>query len=444
MKSFFSISLACFIGLFATGLCAAAADTDMGTPSSSAQRLYAEAREDLLQIRVLINNGRSQASVGSGFLLADSDLVVTNYHVISQIALEPEVYTGEYLDTQGRRGNLQLLAVDVLRDLAVVRIDRQGSGFFRLPDPSAQLAQGEHLYALGNPLDLGFAISEGTYNGVIRRDFSDLLLFSGALNSGMSGGPSITASGRIAGVNVAHRRDGELVSFLVPAHYLQALLSSIGEKPPEDFNPLIAAQLLEHQGVMLDRLLESPLTLKQLGAYRVPVRESEQLRCWGDTNTRQRNGYSGARIQCSMESSIFVSSELRTGHVAISHSLLQRNGLDRWRFARTARELFSDQIFRSSFNDSISGPVCTEDFIESNGLPLRAVLCFSAYNKLEGLYTLDLFSVTTDDPDSALLSQMSMRGTSWENGLRLADAFLSGMQSATDASVISTDREGQP
>src|SRR5690554_3755434 len=48
-------------------------------PSSTAQQLYTSARQDLLQVRVLLRNGRSQSSIGSGFLIEDSDLVVTNY-----------------------------------------------------------------------------------------------------------------------------------------------------------------------------------------------------------------------------------------------------------------------------------------------------------------------------------------------------------------------------
>lgn len=276
---------------------------------------------------------------------------------------------------------------------------------------------------------------------MIQRDFSDLLMFSGALNPGMSGGPSITASGRVAGVNVSHRRDGELVSFLVPASYLQALLASIGDSMPEDFNPLIAAQLLEHQSMMLDRLLETPLSQRQLGSYLVPVRESEQLRCWGSADTRQRNGYSSDSIQCAMESSVFVSEELQTGHIAISHSLLRRGSLDRWRFARVARESFTNRVFRSRFNTGISGPECIEDFIDSNRLALRTAVCFSAYSKLDGLYTLDLLSVTTDDPDNALVSQLSMRGVSWDNALRLASAFLGGLQAADNGPDTASSRE---
>ena len=94
-------------------------------PSSTAQQLYAAAQQDLLQLRVLLKNGNSQSSVGSGFLIGTSNLVVTNFHVVSQIALEPDTYFGEYKDTSGKSGSIELLAVDVLHDLAIVRIARK-------------------------------------------------------------------------------------------------------------------------------------------------------------------------------------------------------------------------------------------------------------------------------------------------------------------------------
>ncbi|HEX9172448.1 MAG TPA: hypothetical protein VF861_07290, partial [Telluria sp.] len=52
-------------------------------PSSAAQQLYSAARADLLQIRMLLRSGRIQSTVGSGFMIGTSNLVVTNYHVVS-------------------------------------------------------------------------------------------------------------------------------------------------------------------------------------------------------------------------------------------------------------------------------------------------------------------------------------------------------------------------
>ena len=69
--------------------------------------------------------------------------------------------------------------------------------------PSAALSQGERIYSMGNPLDVGFAVLEGTYNGLVERSFYPSIFFGGALNSGMSGGPALDEQGRVVGVNVA-------------------------------------------------------------------------------------------------------------------------------------------------------------------------------------------------------------------------------------------------
>src|SRR5450830_405832 len=61
-------------------------------PSSAAQNLYSAAKADLLQLRMLLKNGRSQSTVGSGFLVGTSNLVLTNYHVVSQMALDGRVH----------------------------------------------------------------------------------------------------------------------------------------------------------------------------------------------------------------------------------------------------------------------------------------------------------------------------------------------------------------
>ena len=395
-------------------------------PSSAAQDLYSSARGDLLQIRMLLKNGRTQSTVGSGFLVGTGNLVVTNYHVVSQMALDPDVYTAEYVDTDGNSGPVELLAVDVLHDLAVLRVDREGSGFFKVPERPVRLTQGQRLYSLGNPLDLGFAISEGAYNGVVTRSFYDQLMFGGPINSGMSGGPSVTGNGTVAGVNVSKRRDGESVSFLVPVKYVQELLRKVESQPapPKDFNPLIAAQLLEHQRAMVDRLLEEPLAIKSMGPYLVPVRESGQLRCWGRSNVKAETSYSSDTMSCAMESAIYVSDTQQTGHVSMTHQYIRSDNLARLPFAALSSRLFGAAKLGNAGDARLTKPVCTERFVHTRTLPLRAVTCVRAYRKFEGLYNFTLLTASTNAAESSLQSRLDVSGVSYENGMRVTRAFL--------------------
>lgn len=448
--------------------------------SSTAQKLYALAQNDLLQLRVLLKNGRSQSTVGSGFLIGTSNLVITNFHVVSQLALEPETYFGEYKDTQGKSGALELLAVDVQHDLAVVRINRQGTGFFNLPETPTPLTQGEHLYSLGNPLDLGFTISEGTYNGLTHRGFGDQIMFTGPVNSGMSGGPNVNVNGEVAGVNVAHRRDGELVSFLVPAPYAQALLASvintthstlpitppddgaqpttltppadtnlpldsipptnpvpapetnipaqttpaISAQPTIDFKPIIGQQLLAHQSLMIEKLLEKPLSIKILGPYSVPVRESEQVRCWGNSDAKADKTYSTDQINCAMESAIFVSDDLQTGYIAIHHQFISSTKLNPLRFAMLMGKFFSNEIRGNTKDKTLTTPHCTEQFINNRNYTARAVLCVEAYQKFDDLYNFKLITATSDEPLMNLQSSLELNGVSYANGQKFVTQFL--------------------
>ncbi|MFA9217185.1 MAG: serine protease [Sphingomonadaceae bacterium] len=404
-------------------------------PSSAAQHLYAAAKHDILQVRSLLKSGRTQSSVGSGFLIGTSNLVVTNYHVVSQFALDPVNYVGEWVDTSGQRGNVELLAVDVLHDLAVLRVSRSGTGFFQIPEQLARLTQGQYLYSLGNPLDLGFAISEGAYNGVIARSFYDQLLFTGPINAGMSGGPSVTVDGAVAGVNVSKRLDGELVSFLVPARYAQALLKQVATQgqPPADFTGVVAAQLLNHQKAMVDQLLATPLSLKTMAPYQVPVRESEQMRCWGRSTVKADKPFIVDDASCAMESAIFVNGSLQTGQISIRHQFLRATSLDALRFAQLASNSFKNEHFGSSKDARLTAPSCTEQFVRNKDVPLRAVLCVRAYRKFVGLYDFALLTATTDQGLMNLQSRLDARGVSYDNGLRLSRAFLQAITLAPGA-----------
>lgn len=242
----------------AMGVAAASAQQRTQTPaaptviSSTAERVYEQARPKLLQIRTLVSAAGRQSSIGSGFLVGGG-LAITNYHVVSKYALEPQTYRLEYTAADGTRGELKLAAIDLANDLAVVRLAQEGPASFEFDGRAldGSLPKGERLYSMGNPLDIGFTIVEGTYNGLVDRSYNDQIHFAGALNPGMSGGPTVTGDGRVAGVNVAKRLGGELVSFLVPARFAVALLdrAKIGEpSDPSDMRAEIGRQLVAWQG----------------------------------------------------------------------------------------------------------------------------------------------------------------------------------------------------
>jgi serine protease Do len=412
-------------------------EVTLPVPSSRAQTLYEEARNDLLQIRVLLKNGRTQSSVGSGFLIGTSNLVVTNYHVVSQIVMYPENYIGEFVDTNGERGSVKLLAVDALHDLAVVSISRNGTGYFKVPDQLPTLTQGQYLYSLGNPLDLGFAISEGAYNGVIRRGFYDQFMFTGPINAGMSGGPNITQNGRVAGVNVSKRLDGELVSFLVPVAYVRDLLKVAKQQATEStntnqatdkvFKKIVGQQLLTHQSAMLDNILAQPLSLKTLGDYQVPVRESDQMRCWGGANDNKESPYDFSSINCAMESAIYVSNNLQVGHVAIRHEYIKATDMGSLRFSVLQSDSFKNEQFGNDKDINRTAPLCSEQFVKNKQIPLRAVLCVRAYREFDHLYDFSLLTAATDESLISLQSRLDASGVSYENGLRIASTFLNAL-----------------
>ena len=74
--------------------------------SSAAESGYAAARPRLLQIRTLVDRADRQASIGSGLIVTADGLALTNYHVVSQYALEPSTYRLDYVAPDGTRGPL--------------------------------------------------------------------------------------------------------------------------------------------------------------------------------------------------------------------------------------------------------------------------------------------------------------------------------------------------
>jgi len=408
-------------------------------PTGTGQRLYERARSQLLQVRTLLKTQDSQSSVGSGFVVDDAGHLVTNYHVISQFALQPARHRLVYATVDGRQGALQLLAFDVVHDLALLRpVDAAplaGRGHVVLRPAEQPLARGARIYALGNPLDVGFAVAEGSYNGPVERSFLETLFFGGSLSPGMSGGPALDEQGRLVGVNVAARRDGEQVSFLVPAAPVRALIER-GRGATPITAPAwaeITRQLLAHEATLTARFTALPWRQAGHPRYAIPVPQEAFMRCWGRGSPQAVRGLQFERSDCEMDSRIFVGGSLLTGYLTVRHEAYDGSRIGALRFAERYSASFRNE-FMGRNDRHRTAPRCVERQISSGPphadgsgpLPLKGVVCLRAYKKLEGLHDLSVLVATLDGTQVGVQGRLDAFGIGFASAQRLAQHYLDG------------------
>jgi len=142
-----------------------------------------------------------RAGVGSGVIVSDDGLVITNNHVVEGA----DEVTVELAD--GREFRAMEIKTDPDSDLAVVKLaDARGLPVAKLGD-SDKLEIGDWVIAIGNPFELETTVSAGIISGKgrelgsIRR--AQFLQTDAAINPGNSGGPLVNLSGEVIGINTA-------------------------------------------------------------------------------------------------------------------------------------------------------------------------------------------------------------------------------------------------
>jgi hypothetical protein len=401
------------------------------TVTGAGQRIYERTRPQLLQVRTLLKTQDSQSSVGSGFLVDDGLHLITNYHVVSQYALQPSRFRLVYVTVDGHQGALQLLAFDVVHDLALLRpaepAPLAGRGALQLRPENDPLPRGARIFSLGNPLDVGFAVAEGTYNGPVERSFLPTLFFGGSLSPGMSGGPALDEQGRLVGVNVAARRDGEQVSFLVPAAHVRTLLARArtGKPITAPAWPELARQLLGHEAELTQRFIALPWRSAGHPRYTIPVPQEAFMRCWGRGSPQAVRGLQFERSDCEMDSRIFINGGLNTGFLTVRHEAYDGSKLGALRFAERYSASFRNE-FMGRDDRQLTAPRCVERQVDRGGLPLKAVICLRAHKKLVGLHDVAVLVATLDGSQSGVQGRFDAHGVSFASAQRLAQHYLDG------------------
>ncbi|MEO7969616.1 MAG: trypsin-like peptidase domain-containing protein [Opitutus sp.] len=203
--------------------------------------LDAVVRIDVREFTFEAGARRFGSSIGSGVILSDDGLILTNAHVVSPRAVEVLVTLANL-----ERVTATLVGWDHWTDLAVLRLDlpelrRRKLQFKRAEfGDSSKVGVGETVYAVGTPFGLtrtatrGIVSNNNRYfedsrgvNGYETGTFNTWLQTDAAINPGNSGGPLVTGDGRVVGINSRGYAGADNLGFAIPANIAKHVMAEL-------------------------------------------------------------------------------------------------------------------------------------------------------------------------------------------------------------------------
>jgi serine protease Do len=168
------------------------------------------------------------ASLGSGFIIDPSGIIVTNNHVIAnaeQIAVTLSDDTTMQAEVIGR---------DVVSDLALLKVQPKAPLPAASWGDSGKARVGDWVLAIGNPFGLGGTVTAGIISATARDihagPYDDFLQTDASINRGNSGGPMFDLAGEVIGINTAifSPSGGSIgIGFAIPSSFAQPIIAQL-------------------------------------------------------------------------------------------------------------------------------------------------------------------------------------------------------------------------
>jgi Do/DeqQ family serine protease len=172
---------------------------------------------------------RAQKSLGSGVIVDESGLVITNNHVIDNMN-EVRVALADR-----REFEASIVLRDPRTDLAVIKIKSPTGGLVAMPfGDSESLEVGDFVLAIGNPFGVGQTVTQGIVSALARTqvgssDYQFFIQTDAAINPGNSGGALVDLKGQLVGINTAifsQSGGSHGIGFAIPASMVRAVVET--------------------------------------------------------------------------------------------------------------------------------------------------------------------------------------------------------------------------
>ncbi|MBL8735201.1 MAG: trypsin-like peptidase domain-containing protein [Planctomycetes bacterium] len=198
----------------------------LGSFSDEIAAIVARVRPAVLHLRT---HGRGRSGTGSGFVVSDDGLALTNHHVVQGAAnVEAMLHDGRTLPAE-------LLGSDPATDLALLRVPGTATAPLVLGDSNA-LRVGDFALAIGCPHGLSHTVTAGILSGLGRalpgpggQSIEDVIQTDAPLNPGNSGGPLLDGNGTVVGIATAILPMAQGLCFAVPSATAQVVLEELRE-----------------------------------------------------------------------------------------------------------------------------------------------------------------------------------------------------------------------
>ena len=172
---------------------------------------------------------RQSAALGSGFIIDEKGIVITNNHVIQDA---DDIIVRVNGDQEFKA---KVLGADPLMDIAVLQLETNEKFIPVAFGDSDKARIGDWVIAIGNPFGLGGTVTAGIISARNRSiglsRYEDFIQTDASINSGNSGGPLFDMEGNVIGINTAILgRNGSIgIGFSIPSNSAQIVINQLIE-----------------------------------------------------------------------------------------------------------------------------------------------------------------------------------------------------------------------